>query len=98
MNRIFIILYFLFSVAIANAQDTLVAQDPPPVSSVKYTEKDIQIDSETVEARHFDKNFRKKYKGKEFVYEFKEPEKSWWDNFKEWLARKLFNLFNFSSQ
>lgn len=97
MNRIFIILYFLFSVAIANAQDTLVTQDPPAISSVKYTEKDIRVDSETVEAKHFEKNFRKKYKGKEFVYEFKEPEKSWWDNFKEWLARKLFNLFNFSS-
>lgn len=97
MNRIFIVLYFLFFLGAANAQDTLVTVDPPKISSVKYTEKDIQVDSGTVGARHFEKNFKKKYSGKDFLYEYKEPEKNWWDNFKEWLARKFSNLFNFSS-
>ncbi|WP_286969244.1 DUF4129 domain-containing protein [Flavobacterium sp. UBA4854] len=97
MNRFLIILYFISCLSIANAQDTLVKEDPPKITTVKYTEKDIQVDSGTVEAKHFEKDFKTKYTDKEFVYEYKAPEKNWWDNFKNWLARQIFNLFNFSS-
>lgn len=97
MNKFFISLYFLFCLSIANAQDTLVAEDLPKIAAIKYTEKDIKIDASTVEARHFEKNFKKKYTDKEFIYEYKTPEKSWWDHFMHWLARQFANLFNFSS-
>lgn len=81
---------------IAQAQDSIII-DPPEIVSIKYTEKDIQVDSGTVVAKHFEKNFKKKYTDREFVYEYKAPEKNWWDHFKHWLARLIFNLFNFSS-
>ncbi|MNK69689.1 hypothetical protein D3C87_890840 [compost metagenome] len=97
MNRFFIFLYFLFSLSTLNAQDTLVKEDPPKIIGIKYTEKDIKVDSGAIEARHFEKNFKKKYTDKNFVYEYKESEKNWWDHFKHWLARQIANLFNFSS-
>lgn len=93
MNRIFIILSFLFFSGISHAQDSLATAEPPKVASIKYTEKDIQVDSSTVEAKTFSKNFQKKYKGSDFVYEQKAPEKSMWQRFIEWLARIYRSIF-----
>ena len=96
MNRIFFILYFLFFCGIANAQDSLLIEEPPRISAVKYTEKDIQIDSEAVEAKTFTKNFQKKYTDSDFNYEKKAPEKNLWDRFKDWIASLFRRLFSFS--
>ncbi|MNX26970.1 hypothetical protein D3C86_570500 [compost metagenome] len=62
-----------------------------------FTEKDILVDSASIEAKSFPKNFKKKYTDEAFIYEFKTPEKNAWDRFKEWLAGILKNLFSFSS-
>lgn len=98
MNKILLVLSFLFFFSISSAQDSLeIKIDPPEISSVKYTEKDIQIDSANVQAKVFSKNFKKKYTDSDFVYEYKEPEKNWWDHFKEWLASILRNLFTFKN-
>lgn len=98
MTRLLFILSFLLCCGISQAQDSIpITEDPPKITAIKYTEKDIQVDSGTVETRHFEKNFKKKYTDKEFIYEYKAPEKNWWDHFKHWLARLIFNLFNFSS-
>ncbi|TDW52588.1 hypothetical protein EV144_1011279 [Flavobacterium sp. 270] len=94
MNKFFILFFFLCSIGFSNAQDTIVKEEPPKIATVKYTEKDIQIDSEAVEAKHFKTNFKKKYTGPDFTYEFKTPEKNWWDLFKEWLASLLRDLFS----
>jgi len=98
MTRLLFILSFLLCCGISKAQDTIVPTiDPPKITAIKYTEKDIQVDSRNVDPKHFEKNFKKKYTDKEFIYEYKAPEKNWWDHFKHWLARLIFNLFNFSS-
>lgn len=97
MNKVFTFLFFLFCLGITNAQDSLVTADPPKIAAVKYTEKDIQIDSSKIEARHFQKNFQKKYNDPEFIYELKKPEKNWWDHFKDWLASILRNIFTFEN-
>ena len=98
MNKIFFVLSFLFFFSISNAQDSLtVKTDPPEISSVKYTEKDIKIDTTTVEGKTFSKNFKKKYTDSDFVYEYKAPEKNAWDHFKEWLAGILRSLFTFNN-
>ncbi|WP_343697282.1 DUF4129 domain-containing protein [Flavobacterium sp.] len=97
MNRVLFILSFILFCSISNAQDSVQIQDPPKISSVKYTEKDIRIDSETVKAKTFSKNYKKKYTDKDFVYEYKAPELSLWDRFKIWLANVLRNLFSLSS-
>lgn len=98
MTRLFFILSFLFCCSISQAQDSIsISENPPKIIGIKYTEKDIQVDSATIEARHFEKNFQKKYTDKEFIYEYKTPEKSWGDHFMHWLARQIANLFNFSS-
>lgn len=96
MNRIFFVLTFLFFFGISNAQDSLVTEEPPKIASIKYTEKDIKIDSSSVESKSFSKNYKKKYKGSDFIYEYKAPEKSLWDRFKDWIASVLRNLFSFT--
>lgn len=93
MNRVFIILSLLLFSGISHAQDSLATAEPFSINAVKYTEKDIQIDSDTVEARTFSKNFKKKYTDSDFVYEQKAPEKGLWQRFIEWLAyiyRRIF--------
>ncbi|MFH6936515.1 DUF4129 domain-containing protein [Flavobacterium sp. YO12] len=97
MNKFLFILSFLFFCGISHAQDSLVTEEPPKINSVKYTEADIQIDSSTVEAKTFSKNFKKKYTDQDFIYEQKAPEKSYWDRFKDWLASILRNIFSFST-
>ncbi|MEO8534032.1 MAG: DUF4129 domain-containing protein [Flavobacterium sp.] len=98
MNKIFFVLSFLFFFSISNAQDSLTAKiDPPKISSVKYTENDIKIDSDSVHGKTFSKNFKKKYTDSDFVYEYKAPEKNAWDYFKEWLAGILRRLFTFKN-
>ena len=63
---------------------------------IVFTEKDIVIDSDSIALKPFAKNFKKKYTDKEFIYEFKTPEKNAWDRFKEWLANFFKNIFNFT--
>lgn len=46
-----------------------------------------------VEARHFDPAFKNKYKDKNFIYEYKAPEKSTWDKIKESIASFFNELF-----
>ncbi|MES2574135.1 MAG: DUF4129 domain-containing protein [Bacteroidota bacterium] len=94
MNKVFFY-FFLIFFSISNAQDSLVAAETPKANSVKYTEKDIWVDSDTIEAKTFSKNFKKKYTDSDFVYEQKAPEKNLWDHFKEWLAGILRKLFTF---
>ncbi|MFB9079561.1 DUF4129 domain-containing protein [Flavobacterium procerum] len=97
MNKFFFFLFFLFQCSICPAQDSIITEEPPKIETVKYTEKDIQIDTASVEGKKFPKDFKKKYTDSEFVYEYQEPEKNWWDHFKAWLASILRNLFSFSS-
>lgn len=97
MNKFLFILSFLFFCGITHAQDSLVTEEPPKINSVKYTEADIQIDSSTVEAKTFSKNFKKKYTDQNFIYEQKAPEKSYWERFKDWLASILRSIFSFST-
>lgn len=95
MNKIFLVLSFLFYSSISFAQDSLAKAEPPESEFVKYAEKDIKIDSATVEARTFKKDFKKKYKDADFVYEVKAPEKNAWDHFKEWMASIFRRIFTF---
>lgn len=97
MNKILFILYFFLFCSISNAQDSLTTEEPPKISTVKYTEKDIKVDSDSIEAKTFSKNYQKKYKSSDFIYEYKTPEKSLWQRFKDWLASILRNLFSFST-
>ena len=93
MNKFFLILLFLISF-------NLEAQDSVPKSEkikTHFTEKNIIVDSDSILAKSFPTNFKKKYTDTDFIYEFKAPEKNAWDRFKEWLANILKNLFSFSS-
>ncbi|PIF33458.1 hypothetical protein CLU81_4072 [Flavobacterium sp. 9] len=97
MNRLLILLSFLFFSGISHAQDSLATAEPPKIASIKYTEKDIQVDSSTIEAKTFNKNFKKKYTDSDFVYEYKTPEKNAWDRFKDWLASVFRRIFSFEN-
>ncbi|WP_163409665.1 DUF4129 domain-containing protein [Flavobacterium ajazii] len=95
MNRLLLILSFILCCNILNAQDTLVKSEPTKVAPIKYTEADISVDSDTIEAKSFQKNFKKEYTDSDFVYEQKKAEKNWWDHFKEWLAGIFDEMFTF---
>ncbi|MDR7370904.1 DUF4129 domain-containing protein [Flavobacterium aquidurense] len=74
----------------------MAKSEPPKVGSVKYSEKDIQIDSDTIQAKTFSKNFKKKYTAPEFIYEPKAPERGIWDNIKEWIVDFIRRIFAFN--
>ncbi len=93
MNKILIIILFFFCSNIVGAQDSLAVAKK---EKIVFTEKKIAVDSAAIEAKAFAKNFRNKYTDKEFIYEFKTPEKNAWDRFKEWLANFFKNIFNFT--
>lgn len=92
MNKILIIILFSFCSNIG-AQDSLAVAKK---EKIVFTEKDIAVDSVAIEEKPFAKNFKTKYTEKEFIYEFKTPEKNAWDRFKEWLANFFKNIFSFT--
>ena len=93
MNKF--ILIFLFSSFVSfGAADSL---DVSKNTKVFFTEKDIQIDTASIELQTFEKNFKSKYTDDPFIYEFKSKEKNAWDRFKEWLAGIFRNIFSFSN-
>lgn len=92
MNKILIIVFFFFCSNIGAQDSVAIAKK----EKIIFTEKDIVVDSATIELKPFAKNFKKKYTEKEFIYEFKTPEKNAWDRFKEWLANFFKNIFSFT--
>ncbi|MES2544328.1 MAG: DUF4129 domain-containing protein [Bacteroidota bacterium] len=98
MNK-FLLLLFFFSCSIIYGQDSLLVETATLATAENknvFSEKDIQIDNDSIEAKSFDKDFKKKYNDPKFIYEFKAPEKNAWDRFKEWLANFFKKLFGFS--
>lgn len=98
----FIILFLLFTFVSYGAGDSLATAENYDdaiyqYEKITFTEKDIEVDSATIEAKTFDKKFKSKYTDDAFVYEFKSKEKNAWDRFKEWLAGIFRNLFSFSN-
>ena len=83
MNKIIIILLLLCH-SFVDAKDTMPVNSK---SKVVFTTQDIAKDTSTIKLKTFETNFKKKYKSREFVYEEKEPEKSLWQRFLEWLGR-----------
>jgi hypothetical protein len=96
MNKVYFILSFIFCLSIT-AQDTLVTAQPAKMRSIKFSQKDIHLDTTTLEVKSFSKNFEKKYTDSNFVYQQQEPEKNAWDRFKEWLAAIFRKIFHFNS-
>lgn len=95
-------LFLLFTFAGYGQTDTLSTAEEYQYENeehtkITFTEKDILVDSATIEARTFDKKFKSKYTDSDFIYEYKSKEKNAWDRFKEWLAGIFKNLFSFSN-
>ncbi|MCB0443074.1 MAG: DUF4129 domain-containing protein [Flavobacterium sp.] len=95
MNK-FLYIFFLFTCVNSLSQDTLTYQEVN-VEKVIFTEKDIKIDSSTIENRVFEENFKDNYQDNDYIYEQAIKESNWWDRFKQWLADFFKNLFNLSS-
>ena len=89
-------IFFLFSCLTIFSQDTLLF-DEIETEKIIFTEKDIKIDSSSIDARTFEENFKESYQGSEYIYEQAVKESNWWDRFKQWLADFFKNLFNLSS-
>jgi hypothetical protein len=93
VNKLIFIFFFFCSSLIGTQNALAIAKK----EKIVFTEKDITVDTTSIEVRSFDKNFKKKYTDDDFIYEFKTPEKNAWDRFKEWLAGIFKNLFSFSN-
>ncbi len=93
LNKLVFLFLMLFCSHLG-AQDSLTKTKKDKVT---FSEKDIRVDSDSIELKTFSKNFKQKYTNVAFVYEVKTPEKNTWDRFKEWLANIFKNLFSFSN-
>lgn len=71
------------------ASDTLDAD----AKVVNASKKTILVDHTVVKPVHFESKFKEKYNTKEFQYEVKLSEKSWWDRFVMWLNQLFKDLF-----
>ncbi len=98
LNKAFF-LYLLLFCSICFGQDTLaVAETEEPKTKIVWTEKDINVDNDTIETLHFDPKFKSRYQDDAFVYEIKTREKNGWERFKEWLSDLFASIFGFSDK
>ncbi|WP_112085547.1 DUF4129 domain-containing protein [Flavobacterium lacus] len=95
MNKIFYI-FFLLTWLNSFSQDTLPYNEVFE-EKIIFTEKDIEIDSSTIETRTFEGDFKDNYQDSDYIYEQAVKESNWWERFKQWLADFFKNLFNLSS-
>ncbi|RZJ64499.1 MAG: DUF4129 domain-containing protein [Flavobacterium sp.] len=101
----FLLILLLLSPAVF-AQDSIAVDTTEYVSddeyseppAIKYTIKDIKVDSSAITQAHFRKNFKKDYKAEEFDYAPKEKQKTALDRFKAWLARLISELFSMGGE
>lgn len=98
MKKTLFYLFLFCSLFQLKAQDTTVVVKNPINTKVIWKESDIKIDSDSVTKKHFETNFKSKYKDEAFVYDVKKHEKNAWDRFKEWLANIFSRLFSFTSR
>jgi len=91
-------IYFLLFCAISFGQDSVAVAETEKKTKIIWTEKDIQVDNDTIEAIHFAPKFKNRYQEDAFVYEIKAREKNGWDRFKEWLSDLFSSIFGFSDR
>jgi hypothetical protein len=102
VNKLFFSLFFL-SLACFGMQDSLATNnkviiDNNQVKKIVFNQNDVKVDSDSIEAKNFEQNFKSKYTSDDFVYEYKSKEKNAWDRFKEWLASKFNALFDIGNR
>ena len=97
MNKFILILFFILGSS-TRALDSIAVTKPVKTNVSKFTEADIFVDNDTIQEKKFDKNFKKKYTDKDFIYFEQSKEKNAWELFKEWLADIINNIFNFTSE
>jgi hypothetical protein len=83
VKKIVLILLFLTYASFAGAQDSL---PQVPQSKSHFSEKDVKVDNSTVKMRTLDKDYKKKYTSKEFVYEEKPRKPNLLERFFIWLS------------
>ncbi|UNY98704.1 DUF4129 domain-containing protein [Zhouia spongiae] len=87
-NTVFFLLFFAHSLLCC----CLYAQSGLPA------QKDsLQLDREPVKSRSFGSDFKEKYSGDAYNYQESVAGKGWFTRFKEWLAERLSNLFDFDT-
>lgn len=86
MSKYILYLIFLCISFKAFAQNDTEISMPNKVSDSIYTE------------RKFSENFKEKYSGSEFIYEYKPKAQSQWDRFLAWLSRTIDDIFTFGDK
>jgi hypothetical protein len=91
------IFLFLVIVLHSNAKDVVAYSKNDSVKKIIYTQKDLKVDTASIQQLQFKTNLKSKYNDAAFDYETKKAEKNWWDRFKEWLSRWLASIFDFKT-
>jgi hypothetical protein len=86
VTKILVFIIILFS-SYLGAQNVVIDTIKEKTQTIR---KNIIVDrNTTIELKPFDKNFKEKYRSKDFVYVEKPAKKTLWDDFKEWLSRQF---------
>ncbi len=96
MNKLFLVFLFTIFISYANGQDSLAIAKKTNSKTQKLTEEDLKIDTSAIVIKSFEKNYKKKYTGSAFIYEYKTQKSTFWSRFKEWLNSKFLDLFKIS--
>lgn len=77
--------------------ETVSAKSISILETVLVEQDTLQIDTSTVEKRHFE-NLKDKYTGEEFVYDRTVESSGWWTRFKLWLSEFLKTFFEMKGE
>ena len=58
----------------------------------------LTTDNRDIERRIFPSNFKENYSGEEYIYENDKVSQGWFTRFKEWIAKKLKEWFDFNNE
>ncbi len=76
---------------------TVLAKNLPTLVTVLVEQDTLQIDTTSVEKRHFE-NLKGIYTGEEFVYDRTVESSGWWTRFKLWLSAFLQKFFEMKGE
>ncbi len=93
MNKLIQIIIFLICTnSSAQVVDAISVKVEP--AKIKFRQKDIHVDNDSVVQIKFENNFKEKYKISDFQYDKKPEVSTFWNRIKDWLAGILRNIFS----
>ncbi|GAA4957539.1 DUF4129 domain-containing protein [Algibacter aquimarinus] len=91
LHIIFLCIGFLF------ISESSASVNPNNFEVVLVEKDSLQIDTSSIEKRHFD-NLKDTYTGEDYIYERTVESSGWWARFKQWINDWFMDLFNLKNK